>query len=201
MFRGWTPIFFLGRVFGVLFRSPACGRRFGSGPGRFWVGVCRPWFCPKLCSVSVGSNSKKKRAPTQKPAVITDHFMSGIPSCSMFWDFGSLHQKHRASAGHLVVYFVMGLMVGDRRFPRGDNTGGRRFSTSSANHPLSVPPTGPEHADASWCGQCSRWQVQCSQTGATLRRHFLRGLVKFTLPSGRGHLFPAPTWEGRRATL
>ena len=24
-------------------RSPACGCRFGSGPGRFWVGVCRPW--------------------------------------------------------------------------------------------------------------------------------------------------------------
>ena len=42
----------------------------------------------------------------------------------MFWDFGSLHQKHRASAGHLVVYFVTGLMVGDRRVPRGDNTGG-----------------------------------------------------------------------------
>ena len=40
------PTLFLGRVFGVLFRSPACGCRFGSGPGRFWVGVCRPWFCP-----------------------------------------------------------------------------------------------------------------------------------------------------------
>ena len=27
------PTLFLGRVFGVLFRSPACGCRFGSGPG------------------------------------------------------------------------------------------------------------------------------------------------------------------------
>ena len=35
----------------------------------------------------------------------------------MFWDFGSLRQKHRESAGHLVVYFVTGLMVGERRFP------------------------------------------------------------------------------------
>ena len=113
------PTLFLGRAFGVLFRLPACGCRFGSGPGRLWFGVCRSWFCPWFRSVSVGSSSKKKRAPTQKPAVICDHFTSGfpIPSCSMFWDFSSLHQKHRASAGHLVVYFVTGLMVGDRRVP------------------------------------------------------------------------------------
>ena len=42
----------------------------------------------------------------------------------------------------------MGLMVGDRRFP-GATILGARFSTSSANHPVSVPPTGPELADAS----------------------------------------------------
>ena len=36
------PTLFPGRVFGVLFRSRACGCRFGSGSGRFWVGVCRP---------------------------------------------------------------------------------------------------------------------------------------------------------------
>ena len=35
----------------------------------------------------------------------------------MFWDFGSLHQKHRASAGHMVVCVVTVQMVGDRRFP------------------------------------------------------------------------------------
>ena len=40
------PTLFLGRVFGVRFRSPACGCRFGSGPGRFWVGVCRPPVLP-----------------------------------------------------------------------------------------------------------------------------------------------------------
>ena len=50
------PTFYLGRVFGVLFRSPACGCCFGSGPGRFWVGVCCPWFCPWSRFVSVGFN-------------------------------------------------------------------------------------------------------------------------------------------------
>ena len=64
----------------------------------------------------------------------------------MFWDFGSLHQKHRASAGQFIVNFVMGLMVGDRRFPGATILRGR-FSTFSANHPLSVPQTGSEHRD------------------------------------------------------
>ena len=45
----------------------------------------------------------------------------------MFWVFGSLHQKPRASAGHLVVYFVTGLMVGDRRFPGATILGSRRL--------------------------------------------------------------------------
>ena len=40
------PLSFWAVFSGVLFRSPACGCRFGSGPGRFWVGVCRPWSCP-----------------------------------------------------------------------------------------------------------------------------------------------------------
>ena len=43
MFHGCTPLSFWAVLSGVLFRSPACGCRFGSGPGRFWVGVCRPW--------------------------------------------------------------------------------------------------------------------------------------------------------------
>ena len=38
----------------------------------------------------------------------------------MFWSSVPCIRSHK-SAGHLVVYFVMGLMVGDRRF----NTGGR----------------------------------------------------------------------------
>ena len=33
----------------------------------------------------------------------------------MFWDFGSLHQKHRESAGLQVVGVVMDQMAGDRR--------------------------------------------------------------------------------------
>ena len=36
MFHGWTPLFFWAVLSGVLFRLPACGCRFGSGPGRFW---------------------------------------------------------------------------------------------------------------------------------------------------------------------
>ena len=41
----------------------------------------------------------------------------------------------------------MGLVVGDRRFT-GATIQGETFSTSSANHPVSVPPTGSEHRDA-----------------------------------------------------
>ena len=60
----------------------------------------------------------------------------------MFWDFGSLHQKHRVGGTHGRV--------------RRDGSGGWRspvpgatilgasWSSSSANHPVSVPPTGPE---------------------------------------------------------
>ena len=84
MFHGWTPTLLLGRVFWVLFLSPACGCRFGSGPGRFWVGICRPWFCPWLCSVSVRPNSGRKiRAPTPKPAVIRRLLLDKhLPQCS-----------------------------------------------------------------------------------------------------------------------
>ena len=67
-------------------------------------------------------------------------------------------------AGHSVVYFVTGQMVGDRWFP-GDNTGSEVF-TSSANHPLLVPPTGCVHRDALY-----------EMAGATLRRHFLRAVA------------------------
>ena len=63
------------------------------------------------------------------------------------------------SAGQFIVNFVMGLTVGDRWFP-GATILGRIFSTSSANHHVSVPPTGPELADASLRGQCTSWQFQ-----------------------------------------
>ena len=74
------------------------------------------------------------------------------------------------SRGQFFVNFVMGLMVGDRRFP-GATILGARFSTSSANHLVSVPPTGPEHSDASWCGQCTSLQVQYFLTGAACPVH------------------------------
>ena len=140
------PPLFLGRVFGVLFRSPACGCRFGSGPGRFGVGVCRPWFCPWFRSVSVGSNSKKKEAPTPERAVIQRSLFDRQPL--LFRCSGSSVPciRSHASAGHLVVYFVTAQMVGDRRFP-GATILGASCSTTSANHPMSVPPTGSEPRD------------------------------------------------------
>ena len=63
----------------------------GSGPGCSW-GLLPVAF--GLLSVScfflVGSKPGEERVPTPKPAVICVHFMSGIPSCSMFWDFSSV---------------------------------------------------------------------------------------------------------------
>ena len=67
------------------------------------------------------------------------------------------------SAGHLVVSFVKGLMVSERRFPEASILGAS-FAIPSANHPFSVPPTGPELADGLRCGQCTRWQIQYVQT-------------------------------------
>ena len=60
------------------------------------------------------------------------------------------------SAGQFFVNFVMGLMVGDRRFP-GATILGASSSTSSANHRVSVPPTG-NIADA----QCTSWQFSAN---------------------------------------
>ena len=91
----------------------------------------------------MGSKPGEERAPTPKPAVICVHFMSSIPSCSMFWDFSSLRQKHRASAGHLVGDGSDGL----RSPVSGATILGARFSTSSAKHPVSVPPAGSEPRD------------------------------------------------------
>ena len=74
----------------------------------------------------------------------------------------------------MVVCVVTVQMVGDRLFPGATTLG---IEVVYFNHPVSVPPTGPEHSDASWSGQCSRWQVQYSQTGPTLRRHFSRAVA------------------------
>ena len=175
MFHGWTPLSF----WAVL--SECCS-------GRLLVAVALGLGLVAFGSVSVAPGSslgsvpfrwgpvqRRKGHRPKKPAVICDHFMSGIPipSCSMFWDFGSLHQKHRASAGHLVVYFVTGLMVGDPRFP-GATILGARFSTYSANHPVSVPPTGSDPGDGFLSGLFwdfgSLYQRRCGVVSDALSR-------------------------------
>ena len=86
----------------------------------------------------------------------------------MFLDFGSLHQKHRESAGLQLVCVVMDQMVGDRR-PPGASILGVEVVYVLRQPSLTGPPTGPEHSDASWCGQCTRWQVVYIQTGSFSR--------------------------------
>ena len=68
-----------------------------------------------------------------------------VTDAYMFWFSVPCIRSHK-SAGQFVVHFVMGLIVGDRRFP-GAILLGKRFSTSSANQPVSVPPTGSEPRD------------------------------------------------------
>ena len=75
----------------------------------------------------------------------------------MFWFSVSCIRSHK-SAGHMVVCLVTGLMVCDRRFPGATILGGR-FSTSSANHSLPVPPTGSEPRDGLFFRGCSGTSV------------------------------------------
>ena len=100
--QSWTS-----KVFFLLFRSLACGCRFGSGAGCFSVGACRTRFCPWFRSVSVWSNSERKKGTDPKTG---SHFLIGIPftRCSGTLD---LSIRSIASAGHMVM------CVGDRRFP------------------------------------------------------------------------------------
>ena len=86
----------------------------------------------------------------------------------MFWDFGSLQQKHRESAGLRVVCVVVDQMVGDRRPPAASILG-VEVVYFLRQPSLPGPPTGPEHSDASWCGRCTRWQVVYFQTGSFSR--------------------------------
>ena len=90
----------------------------------------------------------------------------------MFWSSVPCIRSLK-SAGQFIVNFVMGLMVGDRRFP-GATILGARFSTSSANHPASVPPTGSVHRDGSFflcivTGSFVFWDF--GSLFRTLRRH------------------------------
>ena len=81
------------------------------------------------------------------PLSLVLHFLT---FSRMFWDSGSLHPK-RCVGGTYGAALRDGLMVSERRFP-GASTPGASFATPSANHPLSVPPTGPELLDGLLCG-------------------------------------------------
>ena len=50
-------------------------------------------------------------------SMIRRSILIGIPAVSIFWDFRSLHQKHRVG-GHPGCERREGLMVSERRFPR-----------------------------------------------------------------------------------
>ena len=69
-----------------------------------------------------------------------------------------------------------------RRFP-GATILKARSSTPSANHPVSVPPTGPELCDALLCGRCTRWQALNVQTGSLCR--CMVSLSTLRRPSGQ----------------
>ena len=84
--------------------------------------------------------------------------------------------RSRESAGLLVVCVVTDQMVGARR-SLGRQNWGARLCTPSANHRLLGPPTGSEVRDGSCCGLCTRRLALYLQTGATLRRHFLRAFL------------------------
>ena len=116
------------------------------------------------------------------------------------------------TAGHTVVYFVMGQMVGDRRFP-GATTLGSRSCTPSANHPVSVPPTGPVHRDGSFfpyivTGSSVFWdfgslhlETSRRPTGQLLRqRHTQRKTFRRPRPTVAAAASPASTTFRRQRT-
>ena len=86
----------------------------------------------------------------------------------MFWGSGPCIRSH-ASAGHLVVYFVTGQMVGDRRSPGADNTGGETIyllSQPSLFSPADRFSTSwwiflPVHRDGFFCVLGLRFALPC----------------------------------------
>ena len=105
---------------------------------------------PALSSVPFrwGPTQRKKWAPTPKPSVIRRSLFDRHPflfrcygnlhpenwvDMSMFWFSVPCIRSHK-SAGQFIVNFVMGLMVGDRRFPGATILGGGS---------LLLPPTIP----------------------------------------------------------
>ena len=71
----------------------------------FWawslLGRClSPLVLPLVLFRFVGVQLKEEKGTDPEPAVIQRSlFDQASPPVSLFWDFGSLHQKHRQSAG------------------------------------------------------------------------------------------------------
>ena len=103
------------------------------------------------------------RSPLRGSDPRTDFFPQVSPS--MFWVFGSLHQKPRVG-GPLVVSVVTDQMVGVRRSP-GATILGARWFTSSANHRMLDSPTGSEGRDG---GAVDGVRVGWSPTSRPVRR-------------------------------
>ena len=128
MFHSWTPNFlvvFSGAV------PVAC----------LWLSLWI-WAWSLLVSVSVASGSvsfwwgpapEKERAPTQKPAVICDHFMSGIPyvRCSGTSAPCNRSIESRRAFGLCASWLIRWLAIAS---PPGRQYWGSRSCTSSANH-------------------------------------------------------------------
>ena len=110
--------------------------------------------CDSVSPTTFGAGAEHSEGVTYTPRkgssqpLNTGRHPKNWSDVSMFWSSVPCIRSLK-SAGQFIVNFVMGLMVGDRRFPGGDNTGGR-FSTSSVNHRFSVPPACPVLRDGSF---------------------------------------------------
>ena len=81
-------------------------------------------------------------------------------SCTSFEIFGTWFLASSATRRRDFGAAVReGLLVGDRWFPGATILG-------APNHPVSVPPTGPELCGALLCGLCTRWHALTVQTGS-----------------------------------
>ena len=87
--------------------SGGCGPGVGASRGLVGLGFLFPF--PFVRALT-------RRPPLFSQVSLWLRITAGTQYVSMFWDFGSLHQKHRVG-GTQVVYVVTGQMVGDRRFP------------------------------------------------------------------------------------
>ena len=145
------------RQFGLLVSN---GQVFIKPPVSKVFAVKRKGTDPKTGTDRRIQQSGGRHVPPPKREGSRDCIMSGIPIDNASSSAGSFLDvrcswtsvpciKSIASAGQLVVHFVTGQMVGDRRSP-GRQYWGARLSTPSANHRFPVPPTGSVHRDGLW---------------------------------------------------